>query len=78
MLSSSLLAFLAAATSAVLSTTAAVQVIGPVTDLHIVNAPISPDGFTRQAVLAEGIYPGPIITANKVRRLTHVPFTHLQ
>ena len=47
----------------------AVQVIGPVTDLHIVNAPISPDGFTRQAVLAEGVYPGPIITANKVRSI---------
>ena len=40
--------------------------IGPVADLRIVNAEISPDGFPRQAVLAEGIFPGPVITANKV------------
>ena len=46
----------------------AVQVVGPVTPLHIVNAPISPDGFSRPAVLAEGTFPGPLIVANKVRR----------
>lgn len=46
-----------------LSTRAA---IGPVTDLHIVNANISPDGFARDAVLAEGTFPGPLITGNKV------------
>ena len=40
--------------------------IGPVTDLHIVNAPIQPDGFTRPAVLAEGKFPGPLIKGNKV------------
>ena len=40
--------------------------VGPVTDLHIVNTDISPDGFPRQAVLAEGIFPGPVITARKV------------
>ena len=40
--------------------------IGPVTDFHIVNAAVSPDGFSRQAVLAEGVFPGPLITGNKV------------
>ncbi|KAF7798560.1 hypothetical protein EIP86_009782 [Pleurotus ostreatoroseus] len=39
--------------------------IGPVTDFHIVNAAVSPDGFSRQAVLAEGTFPGPLITGNK-------------
>ncbi|OBZ73752.1 Laccase-1 [Grifola frondosa] len=38
--------------------------IGPVTDLHIVNADIAPDGYTRAAVLAEGTFPGPLITGN--------------
>ena len=42
--------------------------IGPVTDFHIVNAAVSPDGFSRQAVLAEGTFPGPLITGNKVLR----------
>nr|AAO38869.1 laccase [Rigidoporus microporus] len=39
--------------------------IGPVADLHISNANISPDGFTRAAVLAGGSFPGPLITGNK-------------
>nr|AAW28937.1 laccase B [Trametes sp. 420] len=39
--------------------------IGPVTDLNIVNANISPDGFARDAVLAEGTFPGPLITGQK-------------
>nr|Q01679.2 RecName: Full=Laccase; AltName: Full=Benzenediol:oxygen oxidoreductase; AltName: Full=Diphenol oxidase; AltName: Full=Ligninolytic phenoloxidase; AltName: Full=Urishiol oxidase; Flags: Precursor [Phlebia radiata]CAA36379.2 laccase [Phlebia radiata] len=39
--------------------------IGPVTDFHIVNAAVSPDGFSRQAVLAEGVFPGPLIAGNK-------------
>ncbi|KZT00572.1 multicopper oxidase [Laetiporus sulphureus 93-53] len=39
--------------------------IGPVTDLTIVNADITPDGFMRQAVLANGVYPGPAIVGNK-------------
>ncbi|KIM73303.1 laccase [Piloderma croceum F 1598] len=39
--------------------------IGPVTDLHIRNAIISPDGFNRSAVLAEDVYPGPLITGKK-------------
>lgn len=40
--------------------------IGPVTDLAITNAEISPDGFSRQAVLAGGTFPGSLITGNKV------------
>ncbi|KAJ3555953.1 hypothetical protein NM688_g2291 [Phlebia brevispora] len=39
--------------------------IGPVTDLHIVNTAVSPDGFSRQAVLAEGVFPGPLIAGKK-------------
>lgn len=42
-----------------------VDAIGPVTDLHIVNAEILPDGFSRPAVLADGQFPGPLITGNK-------------
>nr|5E9N_A Chain A, Laccase 2 [Steccherinum murashkinskyi] len=38
--------------------------IGPVTDLHITNANISPDGFSRPAVLAGGTFPGPTIAGN--------------
>ena len=40
--------------------------IGPVADLNITNADISPDGFTRAAVVTNGVFPGPLITANKV------------
>ncbi|OBZ73717.1 Laccase [Grifola frondosa] len=39
--------------------------VGPVTDLSIVNDNISPDGFTRAAVLAGGTFPGTLIKANK-------------
>ncbi|KAE9399013.1 laccase [Gymnopus androsaceus JB14] len=39
--------------------------IGPVADLNIVNSKISPDGYTRSAVLAGGVFPGPLITGNK-------------
>ncbi|TDL26555.1 laccase [Rickenella mellea] len=34
-------------------------------DLQIVDATISPDGFTRPAVLAGGTFPGPVLKANK-------------
>ena len=44
----------------------ALAAIGPVADLHIVDADIAPDGFTRPAVLAGGTFPGPLITGNKV------------
>ncbi|KAG7087756.1 hypothetical protein E1B28_013697 [Marasmius oreades] len=39
--------------------------IGPITDLSIVNAQISPDGFSRVGVLPEGIFPGPVIVGYK-------------
>nr|AYR00610.1 laccase 5 [Steccherinum murashkinskyi] len=39
--------------------------IGPVTDLHIVNANVNLDGYPRDAVLAEGVFPGPLITGQK-------------
>ncbi|KAM5541434.1 hypothetical protein V8D89_004988 [Ganoderma adspersum] len=38
--------------------------IGPVTDLVISNANVAPDGFTRAAVVVNGIAPGPLITGN--------------
>ena len=44
----------------------AVAAIGPVTDLTISNGDISPDGYTRAAVLAAGSFPGPLISGNKV------------
>ncbi|KAJ6453702.1 laccase [Mycena sanguinolenta] len=38
--------------------------IGPTADITLVNADVAPDGFTRSAVTANGIVPGPLITAN--------------
>jgi iron transport multicopper oxidase len=46
--------------------TAALQVLGPVTNLTISNAIIAPDGVSRGAVLAGGTFPGPLITAQSV------------
>lgn len=40
--------------------------IGPVTDLHIVNANVSPDGFARNTVLPAGTVDRTIISGNKV------------
>ncbi|KAG0704572.1 laccase [Suillus ampliporus] len=39
--------------------------IPPVTELNIVNRVIAPDGFARSATLAGGIFPGPLIKAQK-------------
>ncbi|KAJ7133815.1 laccase [Mycena filopes] len=39
--------------------------VGPTADLTLTNGDISPDGFTRQAVLVNGQAPGPLIVANK-------------
>ncbi|KAF8075336.1 laccase [Lyophyllum atratum] len=39
--------------------------IGPVADLTISNANISPDGFPRPAVLAGGTFPGPVIRGRR-------------
>jgi iron transport multicopper oxidase len=45
-------------------------VIGPIANIHINNANISPDGFTRSGVLAEGAFPGPVVVGNKVNELS--------
>ena len=51
---------------------AAYAAIGPVADLTISNAQVSPDGFLRDAVVTNGLMPGPLITGNKVGgRLRH-------
>ncbi|KAF7342352.1 Laccase G [Mycena venus] len=39
--------------------------VGSTADLTLTNGDISPDGFTRQAVLVNGGAPGPLITGNK-------------
>ncbi|CCM02634.1 uncharacterized protein FIBRA_04738 [Fibroporia radiculosa] len=39
--------------------------IGPVAELALVNANVTPDGFTRLAVLPNGLLPGPPITGYK-------------
>ncbi|KAF8259963.1 laccase 1 precursor [Lactarius quietus] len=39
--------------------------IGPIAKLDIVNKVISPDGYTRSATLAGGVFPGPIIRGKK-------------
>ncbi|KAJ6485373.1 yellow laccase [Mycena vitilis] len=39
--------------------------IGPTADLTLVNAVVAPDGFSRSAVTANGVIPGPVIVANK-------------
>nr|ACR24357.1 laccase [Ganoderma lucidum] len=39
--------------------------IGPKADLTISNANIAPDGYTRAAVVVNGVFPGPLITGNK-------------
>nr|ACZ82339.1 laccase [Lentinus sp. WR2] len=44
---------------------AAYAAIGPVADLTISNAQVSPDGFLRDAVVTNGLVPGPLITGNK-------------
>ncbi|KAI9057786.1 multicopper oxidase [Trametes sanguinea] len=39
--------------------------IGPVADLNLTNAAVSPDGFTREAVVVNGITPAPLIAGKK-------------
>ncbi|KAK7042868.1 multicopper oxidase/laccase [Favolaschia claudopus] len=39
--------------------------IGPTADLTLTNVDVAPDGFSRSAVTANGIVPGPVITGNK-------------
>lgn len=40
--------------------------IGPTADLTVSNAAISPDGFTREAVVVNNVFPSPLITGKKV------------
>ncbi|KAJ7472934.1 laccase 2 precursor [Mycena galericulata] len=40
-------------------------VIGPRATLTIANKELAPDGFQRSTVLANGVFPGPLITGNK-------------
>ena len=60
--------------------TTAHSAIGPIGELHISNAMVAPDVFSRSAVVAEGSTPGPLIRGNKVRILdlvaehTLIPF----
>lgn len=42
--------------------------IGPSTTLTIANKMISPDGFTRNSVLVNGVFPGPTISGLQVRQ----------
>ncbi|EMD32460.1 laccase [Gelatoporia subvermispora B] len=46
-------------------TAGAFSAIGPVAQLEISNGAVSPDGISRQAVLAGGQFPGPLIQGNK-------------
>ena len=46
--------------------------IGPVADLTISDADITPDGYTRAAVVMNGQFPGPLITGNKVYSTSYV------
>ncbi|KAJ7450358.1 laccase [Mycena latifolia] len=39
--------------------------VGPSTSLVIFNKDIAPDGYSRSAVLADGVFPGPLITGKK-------------
>ena len=48
--------------------------IGPVADLVISNKDVSPDGFTRGAVVAGDSTIGPLIVGNKVCSLPPRPF----
>ncbi|KAI0362882.1 Cu-oxidase-domain-containing protein, partial [Pilatotrama ljubarskyi] len=44
---------------------ATIAAIGPKADLVLSNADITPDGFTRNAVVVNGVAPGPLITGNR-------------
>ena len=53
-----------------------VAAIGPVADLTISNADISPDGFTRAAIVMNDQFPGPLISGSKVR-ITSTSWNHI-
>lgn len=60
------LSFLAAIITLVLARSV-LAAIGPNTDLVVSNAAISPDGFSRDAIVVNGVFPAPLITGKKVR-----------
>ena len=43
--------------------------IGPIADLVVFNAVVSPDGYERDAIVVNGVFPAPLITGKKVGRL---------
>jgi hypothetical protein len=49
------------------------EMIGPVADLVISAAEVSPDGFNRTATLAGGTVIGPVVSGNKVRLSYFLP-----
>ncbi|RDB27353.1 Laccase-1 [Hypsizygus marmoreus] len=62
--------FLSALSTFSFITAGAYALMGPSADMHVVNKDISPDGFTRSAVLVgstadDASFPGPLITGNK-------------
>ncbi|KAJ7291783.1 laccase [Mycena rebaudengoi] len=50
---------------ALLFASSSMAAIGPRADIHISNGLVAPDGFSRSAVLANGVTPGPLIKGNK-------------
>ncbi|KAI0782838.1 laccase [Abortiporus biennis] len=50
---------------ALLATTATQAAVGPVTDLRISNGDVSPAGTSRNAILVEGSFTGPLLKGNK-------------
>ncbi|KIK91563.1 laccase [Paxillus rubicundulus Ve08.2h10] len=53
------------------------NVLGPVAELHIGNEVVAPDGFNRSATLVNGVYPGPLIRAQKNDRFVVQVFNEL-
>jgi iron transport multicopper oxidase len=53
--------------TAVILSDGAFAAIGPVADLTISNANVSPDGFSRSATVVNGQIDGPLITGKKVK-----------
>ncbi|KAF8141343.1 laccase [Boletus edulis] len=47
------------------SDTAPTNALGPVSRLNITNSLIAPDGYPRSATLVNGVFPAPLIRANK-------------
>lgn len=57
--------------------TPSLAALGPQSNLHIENGNLSPDGFNRLAVLAEGTFPGPLIQANKASHVFFAYYFHV-